>query len=121
MAGGAFGLLGRRFPWYRLTTRLGLVNLAVLRRQLHRDNLVDRNPRLRRVEVRQPTPHTPPRNGCNATRAARNNDCRSRDGILGSPFGRNMPVDRNQSDVPDPRDVSDLLLARATLPPANAR
>ena len=56
VAGGAFALLGRRVRWYRLPTRFSLLNLAVLRRQLRRDNLIDGEPRPRRVEVRQPTP-----------------------------------------------------------------
>jgi hypothetical protein len=63
--------------------------------------------------VRQPTP--PPTAAQRRQRdpAGRNNDLSSPQmGSLGSPFGRNVPVDRNQPDVPDPRDVSDLLLAR---------
>jgi hypothetical protein len=39
-------------------------------------------------------------------------------GAIGKPFGRNMRVDHNQADLPDPRDVSDLLLARDRFIPA---
>jgi len=119
VAGGIFRLIGRRYPWYRLTTRLGLLNLAVLRRQLRRHNLVDGSPPPRRVEVRQPAPPLTAEERCRRDPAGRNNDLSSPEmGSLGSPFGRNMPVDRNRSDVPDPRDVSDLLLARERFIPA---
>jgi len=119
VAGGAFGLLGRRVPWHRLPTRLGLLNLAMLRRQLRTHNLIDTNPRPPRVEVRQPTPPPTAAERLQRDPAGRDNDLSSPEmGAIGTPFGRNMRVDHHQSDRPDPRDVSDLLLARDRFIPA---
>jgi hypothetical protein len=109
----AFGLLGRRVPWYRLPTRLSLFNLAVLRGRMRRENLIDGDPRPRRVDVRHPLPPPTDAELLQRDPAGRNNDLSAPEmGAIGSTFGRNMPVDRNQSDQPHPRDVSDLLLAR---------
>ena len=119
IAGGAFGLLGRRVPWHRLPTRLGLLNLAMLRRQLRTHNLIDTNPQPPRVEVRQPTPRPTAAERLQRDPAGRDNDLSSPEmGAIGTPFGRNMRVDRNQADLPDPRDVSDLLLTRDRFIPA---
>ena len=120
-AGGAFGLLGHRVAWHRLPTRLSLLNLAVLRRQLRRENLIDSNPRPRRVEVRQPTPAPTAAERLQRDASGQYNDLSSPQmGATGSPFGRNMRVDRNQSDLPHLKDVSELLLARDHFIPASS-
>jgi hypothetical protein len=121
VAGGVFGFLGRtlRVPWYRLPARLGMLNLAMLRRQLRRHNLIDTNPRPERVEVRQPAPPPSAAERLQRDPAGCYNDLSSPEmGAIGAPFGRNMRVDPEQCDIPDPRDVSRLLLARDQFIPA---
>ncbi|PRY51108.1 catalase [Geodermatophilus tzadiensis] len=112
LVGRVFARVNRRWPWHRLPTRLALLNLAVLRRQLRRSNLVDPDPP-ERVEVRRPGPLPPPEAVAHRTADGRWNDLSARDmGARGARFGRNMPVDRHQSDLPDPVEVAEALLTR---------
>lgn len=122
-AASVFGFLNRtvRIPWYRMPTRLGLLNLAMLRRRLRKHNLIDTTPRLKRVEVREPTPQPSAAQLLERDPSGRYNDLSSPEmGAIGAPFGRNMRIDREQGDTPDPRDVSRVLLARDRFIPARS-
>ncbi|MBM7807644.1 hypothetical protein JOD57_003481 [Geodermatophilus bullaregiensis] len=118
LVGRVFARVNRRWPWHRLPSRLALLNLAVLRRQLRRHNLVDPD-RPERVEVRRPGPTPPPEAVAHRTADGSWNDLSSpRMGAVDARFGRNMPVDTCPSDLPDPVRVADELLARKEFIPA---
>jgi hypothetical protein len=110
--------LNRIWPWHRLDWRLGLLNLALIRDELRRKNLID-------MDVDETAPKTAPipdevpawaltGRSFNGTY----NDLS--DPAMGSvnrPFGRNMkPTVRSKHrfDDPNPIDVSSKLLRRDT-------
>ena len=117
----AFGLLGRLVVWHRLPARLALLNLTTLRRQLREHNLLDTDPAPTRVQVGQPRPLP-----SLAVRRQRTDDGTDNDlsapamGAVGARFGRNMPLDAERPDRPDPIRVSDELLARERFIPARS-
>jgi hypothetical protein len=120
LAGRLFALVNRRRPWHRLPSRLALLNLSVLRRRLRRDNLIDTELPAR-VEVRTPEPAPPAAAVAHRTADGTWNDLSSRRmGATGARFGRNMPVDVRQADLPDPIRVADELLARKRFIPARS-
>ncbi|SDM01433.1 Animal haem peroxidase [Geodermatophilus siccatus] len=118
LVGRVFARVNRRWPWHRLPSRLALLNLAVLRRQLRRENLIDTDLPAR-VEVRTPGAEPPADAVAHRTADGCWNDLSSPGmGATGARFGRNMPVDSRQSDLPDPVEVADQLLARKSFIPA---
>ncbi|WP_217637114.1 peroxidase family protein [Geodermatophilus telluris] len=118
LVGRVFARVNRRRPWHRLPSRLALLNLAVLRRQLRRHNLVDPDAP-ERVEVRRPGPTPPPEAVAHRTADGSWNDLSDPGmGATGARFGRNLPVDAGQSDRPDPVEVAEALLTRKEFIPA---
>lgn len=108
--------LDRRKPWHRRSRLLGGISLLGTRVRLRRWNLWDTN--LLPGTVPPADPHTP----SERQRRARSSDGRFNDlgdpnmGMTGARFGRNMPFQRTipPPDLldPNPRLVSDLLMAR---------
>ena len=119
VAGGIFGLLNRRVPWERLPTKLGLLNLSLLRRQLRKRNLVDPDAP-RRVEVRTPAPPIPEGAREHRTYDGSYNDLSAPSmGAVGARFGRNMGVVK-PDERPDPVRVAAELLTRDRFIPASS-
>ena len=108
--------------WFRLPKPLGLAVLIGLREQLRADNLYDTG--------RGPDDHPPAEDGVASCRDARTLDGTNNDlqyplmGSLGSRFGRNVPAaltypeDREHILEPNPRVISQRLLARDSFKPA---
>jgi len=108
--------------WFRLPKPLGLAVLIGLREQLRADNLYDTG--------RGPDDHPPAEDGVASCRDARTLDGTNNDlqyplmGSLGSRFGRNVPTaltypeDREHILEPNPRVISQRLLARDSFKPA---
>ncbi|WP_448642742.1 peroxidase family protein [Geodermatophilus sp. URMC 63] len=120
LAGRLFALVDRVRPWHRLPSPLALLDLAVMRRRLRRDNLIDTELPAR-VEVRSPGAEPPADAVAHRTADGSWNDLSSpRMGATGAWFGRNMPVDVRQADLPDPVRVADELLARERFIPARS-
>ncbi|MET9886450.1 peroxidase family protein [Streptomyces sp. NPDC006430] len=120
---GAFRGLNRFVPWHRLPTPLGLLNLAALRQQLRRSNLID-------TEVREAPPRARPvpEPVDEDMRVARSYDGSYNDlsapgmGAVGAAFGRNLRPDYRPDlfDVPNPVTVSRELLHRDAFIPARS-
>ncbi len=115
-------LADRWVGWSRLPKPLGLAVLAGLRDQLRADNLIDTG--------RGPADHPPADDGVVPCRDARTLDGTNNDlqyplmGSLGSRFGRNVPIsltypeDHDRILEPNPRVISQRLLARDSFKPA---
>jgi hypothetical protein len=122
VVGRVFGLLNERLrvPWHRLPTPLALLNLAVLRHRLRRENLRDPGAPTR-VETRSPTPEPVDRNS--RTLDGRCNDLAEPGmGAAASLFGRNMPAtsDDGRDREPDPVTVAERVLRRERFIPATS-
>lgn len=112
-----FGAVNRRLPWHRLPRWLAIVNLIALRNDLRRFNLHD-----------TPSPELPVAGPPVRDRRTVDGTWNDLDdpamGCAGSRFGRNVPLDRTRLDgddallAPNPRLVSDRLLARDAFKPA---
>jgi hypothetical protein len=117
-------------PWYRLPTWLGLANLSELRKTLRAENLYDTS----RIDTDGGHEHAPiplKEAGsevlCGRTADGSYNDLENpRMGMAGTRFGRNIPLDAIQAAVgpalvtPNPRTISESLLARRTFVPATS-
>jgi hypothetical protein len=119
----AFRALNRFVPWHRMPTRLGLLNLGLMRQALNRHNLID-------TETREAPPqaHPVPAPIDEHLRVRRSYDGTYNDlsaprmGAIGSAFGRNLPPVYRPDlfDVPNPVTVSRELLHRDTFIPARS-
>lgn len=122
-AGGLFRVLNRRIDWHRLSLRLSLLNLDMLRHQLRQRNLID-------TELREapPTARTVPPPIAELVRTTRRLDgsfndlCDGKMGAVGACFGRNLPPVYRPDlfDDPNPVEVSRKLLYRETFLPAKS-
>jgi hypothetical protein len=118
---GAYRVVNRFVPWHRLPPFLGAVNLAMLRRELRRHNLHDTSPQV---------PATWPPQVEHRFLVSRASDGRFNDlahpemGSAGFRFGRNVPLadafPGSDSSIldPNPREISERLLARKEFVPA---
>jgi hypothetical protein len=118
-----FSILNRFLAWYRLPTRLSLLNLDSFRQVLRRQNLIDTEVHEARPMARQvPQPPT------ETDRAWRSDDGRFNDlsvpwmGAVGATFGRNLAPRTSPElfDVPNPIVVSRELLLRTSFQPARS-
>jgi hypothetical protein len=126
--GRAVEVFNRLLPWYRLPTWLGLANLAELRKTLRAENLYDTS----RIDTDGGHQHAPvplKEAGAevlsNRTADGSYNDLENpRMGMAGARFGRNVPLESVKAPAgsalltPNPRIVSERLLARRTFVPA---
>jgi hypothetical protein len=115
----------RRFGWDRLPLPLGLLTFIGLRSSLRRHNLYDTGgePSTDLPAIEPPTP----RHRVARTLDGSYNDLDNpRMGMVGSRFGRNVPLDRTwpqrRPDIlePSPREVSRKLLTRTEFVPATS-
>jgi hypothetical protein len=120
-----FRLVNTYLPWHRFPlTSLELVQLALFRQKLRRENLIDSQPRLALPEPR-PLPEPPIQE---EVRTARTYDGSFNDlshpemGRLGAAFGRNLPplYLPDLLDTPNPLTVSRELLSRDHFIPAQS-
>lgn len=117
LASAFFRAVNRRFEWHRLPRWLAIPNLVVLRGELRRLNLHDPEAPEKRVEG-------PPVRDRRTSDGTWNDLEEPAMGCAGSHFARNVPLGRTRLDAPDamlepnPRLVSDRLLARDTFKPA---
>ena len=120
--GWAFARINRYWPWHSMpTAKLQIVNLVGLRGQMREKNLYDT------YHHRATSPEPIP----NAFREVRTADGSYNDprdptvGQAGTRFGRNVPLSEsrpaNDDEMlsPDPREISNRLLARRTFLPAS--
>ena len=125
LAGGArafFTLLNRRWPWYRIGVKPGLINIVALRQTLQRKNRFDTElPEA--PPIARAVPDPPPEQA----RTHRSVDGSSNDlsapamGAVGATFGRNLRPDYQQNDpgrAPSPVVISQELLYRRAFRPA---
>ncbi|MGI9502068.1 MAG: peroxidase family protein, partial [Geminicoccaceae bacterium] len=120
--GWLFARINRRWPWYTMpTAKLQIVNLVGLRGQMREKNLYDTH--RRRMPSAQPVPEE-----FRDVRTADGSYNDPRDptvGQAGTRFGRNIPLSESRpadDDVmlsPDPREISNRLLARQSFIPAS--
>jgi hypothetical protein len=118
---GVFRVLNQAIPWHHLPPFIGAVNLAMYRRQLRRENLHDTS--------KPVAPVWPPQVESRFL-VSRASDGRFNDlaypamGASGTRFGRNVPLDHAfpgpPSSIlePNPREISERLLARTQFAPA---
>jgi len=123
LLGPAFALVNRWRPWYRLPHLIALLNLSLLRHQLRKENLIDREPVEPNPQATQPT--APTLEGLWDKRSfdGTENDLSVSDmGRQGAVFGRNLTPDPRPSDVktPNPVTVSKQLLYRKQFIPATS-
>ena len=127
--------VNRLVPWHRLPLWLGLANLAELRQTLRAENLHDTN-HIDAIDAGSAHAHagapTAPLDPGSAVLRARSadgsyNDLESpRMGMAGTRFGRNVPLSEikvptsTELLTPNPRTVSEALLARHTFVPASS-
>lgn len=119
----AFGLLNRWRPWYRLPHLLALLNLSLLRHQLRRENLIDREPVEPNPQATQPGDPTPEEAWDRRSFDGTQNDLGVPDmGKVKAVFGRNLPPDPRPDDIntPNPVEVSKQLLYRKSFIPATS-
>jgi hypothetical protein len=118
-----FRAFNRFVPWYRLPTKLALVNLEFLRQALRRHNLIDTE-----AGEAPPKAHPTPKPVDENLRTRRTYDGTYNDlsaprmGAIGSAFGRNLPPAYRPDlfDAPNPVTVSRELLHRDTFIPARS-
>ena len=123
---GAFGLVNRLVPWWRLPTWLGIPNLLAHRLRLRGRNLHDTwTP----GALRRRGPDEVPHPSVLAYRTADGswNDLEHPDmGRAGTRFGRNSPPDESWPEVtpgfsrPSPREISLRLMTRDVFKPATS-
>jgi len=120
IARGVFSVINRRWPWYKLGVKPGLLNIVALRQTLQRKNRFDTEshdapPRTRRV----PRPPAEKARTQRASNGRRNDLSVPQMGAVGATFGRNVPPDYHQAtSVPNPIWVSQQLLRRERFRPA---
>jgi hypothetical protein len=126
----AIETINRLVPWHKLPLLLGLANLRELRQTLRTENLHDTN----RIDAEGSHAHAsvqPASAGSEVLRARTSdgsyNDLESpRMGMAGTRFGRNVALDAVKTPTPtelltpNPRLVSEALLARQTFVPAKS-
>ena len=122
LLGWAFSKINRRKPWYSMpTAKLQIMNLVGLRGQMRQKNLYD-------TYRHRPTNSEPIPDALREIRTADGSYNDPRDptvGQAGTRFGRNMPLsesrpaDDEEMLSPDPREISNRLLARQTFLPAS--
>lgn len=124
--------INRLVPWYRLPTWLGIANLVELRDTLRIENLHDTNgidAGSSHVHDAGPTPALEPSSDVLRARTADGsyNDLESpRMGMAGARFGRNVPLHEIRTPTPtelltpNPRTISQTLLARHAFVPASS-
>jgi hypothetical protein len=123
LARGLFHAVNLVVPWYKLGTKLSLLNLEAYRHVLRRDNLIDTEPR-----DAPPTVRAVPDEPGEEARVWRTFDGSFNDlsapqmGAVGATFGRNLPADFRPDlyDEPNPVVVSRELLHRETFRPATS-
>lgn len=123
VARGFFTLVNRRWPWYRLGVKPGLINIVALRQTLQRRNRFDTEP-----HDAPPTSRSVPQPPPDTARIARSTDGRYNDlsaprmGAVDATFGRNLPPQFDPSTVNTPNAVvvSNELLARNEFRPATS-
>jgi Animal haem peroxidase len=122
---GGFTALNRLVPWHRLPRAIGTLNLIAFRDQLRAENLVDTNPSpdIYGTAASCPMDHT-------KYHVVRHSDGlfndleRPRMGCAGMRFGRNVPRAATAAPspealmTPNPRLISERLMARRTFIPA---
>jgi hypothetical protein len=117
-----FGVVNRRFPWHRLPTWLGFLNLAALRRVLRDENLFDTSLLPSNAPVNLPALCPDALRWRTADGSF--NDLRDPTmGQAGTRFGHNVPIGYTYPDEagmhdPNPRRVSRVLLTRRDFVPA---
>ncbi|MEL6964211.1 MAG: peroxidase family protein [Pseudomonadota bacterium] len=123
LLGWVFARINRRRPWYTMpTAKLQIANLVGLRGQMRQKNLYDTY--RRRVTDSAPIPEEFQK--VRTSDGSYNDPRDSSVGQAGTRFGRNVPLSqaRPASDqdmlTPDPREISNRLLARQTFLPASS-
>ncbi len=116
------GMLDRKWGWDRLPLPLSIVTLIKLRDRLRRENLFD--PAGTKVDWGPEVP-APIRTRARSTNGRETDPVRPEMGKAESTFGRNVPIAGTGRDDdglfdPDPRTVSDQLLARGDFIPATS-
>lgn len=118
-----FGLVNRWRPWYRLPHLAALLNLSLLRHQLRKENLIDREPVEPNPQATQPNGPTPEAAWDGRFFDGRQNDLSVPDmGKVGAVFGRNLAPDPRPDDIntPNPVEISQQLLYRKSFIPATS-
>jgi hypothetical protein len=118
-----FSVVNRLVPWYRLSPRLSLLNLAGFRHVLRRRNLIDTEVHEAPPKAR-PVPSPPSERGRRwRTYRGRSNDLSEPGmGAVDATFGRNLRPDNRPDlyDEPNPIVVSQQLLVRQVFQPARS-
>ena len=122
LARGSYAIVNRFVDWDKLPLFFGLLNLAVFRHVLRRDNLIDTNPPDAPPTVRNVAP-PPPNEELRVQRSFEGfcNDLSAPEmGAVNTPFGRNLKADYRPEHfgTPNPVLVSDLLMTRKAFIPA---
>jgi Animal haem peroxidase/Catalase len=123
LARAAYAIVNRFIDWDKLPLTLSLLNLAMFRHVLRRDNLIDTNP-----PDAPPTARAVPPAPNEELRVQRDfkgfcNDLSAPEmGAVGTPFGRNLKADyqKERFGTPNPVVVSDLLMTRKAFIPARS-
>lgn len=119
LVSAAFRLLNRRIAWYRMPFIMSVVNLLSLQRDLRRRNLhaaPDTN-------LSAPPAPQPDVRGMRTADGSYNDLADPAMGMVGARFGRNVPLSRAYGEQPDqllkpnPRVISNVLLARERFQP----
>ncbi|HEX6374515.1 MAG TPA: peroxidase family protein [Allosphingosinicella sp.] len=122
LARAFYAVLNRFVEWHKLPLTFSLLNLAMFRHVLRRDNLIDTNPP-EAPPLARPVAPPPPKE---EDRVARTFEGTANDlsvpqmGACGQPFGRNLKADYkpDRFDKPNPVVISELLLKRKAFIPA---
>jgi len=116
-----FPLLNRMVPWDELPPRIGVFNLIALRERFRRESLFDADDPCEAAPLPRPTPETLSDRTCDG---AFNDLVRPAMGAAGRRLGRNTPPEQLRIEdgdalrTPDPKVVSERLLARRAFVPA---
>ena len=124
---GAFSGVNRFLPWHRLPKWIGALNLIALRHQLRAGNMVDTypSPEVYGTPASCPMDHTK-YNVVRHSDGLFNDLERPRMGCAGMRFGRNVPRAATAAPSPEallspnPRVISERLMARRTFVPATS-
>ncbi len=114
-----FRVLNRIRPWHRFPSPLALLNLIVLRRDLRWKNLYD----TQRVAPPEPAPGEVDRHAARTADGSFNDPASPGMGQATARFGRNAPLPQTYGEPapavldPNPRLISNRLLARDTFKP----
>ncbi|WP_421981256.1 peroxidase family protein [Roseibium sp.] len=118
-----FGFINRWRPWYRLPHLVALLNLSLLRHQLRKENLIDREPVEPNPQAAQPGGPTPEAAWDGRFFDGTQNDLSVPEmGKVGAVFGRNLTPDPRPDDIntPNPVEISQQLLYRKSFIPATS-